>query len=110
MNSPLNQARREWVSCVMVVSAILAARINLPFAHGAMWFRRWSATPDAREIGPGESASRPPTPDGSVFGSEGSNRTAQGMLASAENRGKQICKFEHNSPAVWRNFFEAPPI
>jgi hypothetical protein len=26
----------------MVVSAILAVRINLPFARGAMWVRRWS--------------------------------------------------------------------
>jgi hypothetical protein len=40
---PLNQARRELVSCVMVVSDILAVRINLRLAHGVMWVRRWPA-------------------------------------------------------------------
>ena len=39
---PLNQARRALFSCVMVVSDILAVRINLPFARGATWIRQWS--------------------------------------------------------------------
>src|SRR5216683_2502862 len=54
MNLPLNQARRELFSCVMVVSAILAVRINLPFARGAMWVRRWSGTTDTRAIAYGK--------------------------------------------------------
>src|SRR5579859_2453733 len=45
MNFPLNQAIRELVGCVMVVSAILAVEIMLHLASGPIWVCRWLHKP-----------------------------------------------------------------